>query len=65
VGVFLFVIVISLEEGLVCTLACLKGTPENRTHFIITHNVSSMQNKQEKSSNIQMVYNFKIECRKL
>ena len=24
-----------------------------------------MQNKKEKSSNIQMVYNFKIECRKL
>ena len=24
-----------------------------------------MQNKKEKSSNIQMVYNFKIECRQL
>ena len=32
---------------------------------MITHYVSSKQNKKDRSLNIQMEYNFKIECGKL
>ena len=40
-------------------------TPRKKDTLYITHNVSSMQNKNDKGSSIQMEYNFIIEWRKL